>query len=154
MDRPLITRQGVDAAYIIPDNVSRLRAAVIVSIKLQAVPLAGASLSSRLSLYALRFSFAIYSFLRIDRRPDLDGFHILSTDHLQLFLRFHHRIGLSVLETSNLLKYLAARLCRSLQSVPDGPAGIDEWSLSSTPSRRPVTSISSHGRPLEGQRNL
>jgi hypothetical protein len=153
MDRPLVTRQGVDAAYVIPDNVSRLGAAVIVLIKLQAVPLAGASLSSRPSLCALRFSFVSCSFPRVGRRPDLDGFHMLSTDHPQLSLRLYHGIGLSVLETSNLLRYLAARLCRSLQPVCDGPAGVDEWSLSSAPSRRPVTSICSHGRPLEGQRN-
>jgi hypothetical protein len=150
MDRPLVTRQGIDAAYVIPDNVSRLGAAVIVPIKLQAVPLAGASLSSRPSLCALRFPLAIYSFPRVGRRPDLDGFHMLSTDHPQLSPRLHHGIGLSVLEISNLLRYLAARLYRSLQSVRDGPTSIDEWSLSSTPSRQPITSIYSHGRPLEG----
>jgi hypothetical protein len=154
MDRPLITRQGVEAAYVIPDNVSRLGAAIIVPIKLQAVSLAGASLSSRPRLCALRFSFAICSFPRVSKRSNLDGFHMLSTDHPQLSPRLHHGIRLSVLETSNLLRYLAARLCRSLQSIRDGPAGIDEWSLSSTPSRRPVTFICSHGRPLEGQRNL
>ena len=161
MDRPLITRQGVDAAYVMPDNVSRLGAAVECSnppkgrrhcaYKAPGVPLAGVSLSSRPSLCALlHFSFAICSSPRVGKRPDLNGFHILSTDHPQLSPRLHHGIGLSVPETFNLLRYLAARLYRSLQSVRDGPASVDEWSLSSAPSRQPVTSICSHGRPLEG----
>ena len=46
MDQLLVKWQGDDAAYEIPDNVSRLGAAVIVPIKLQVVPLAKASLSS------------------------------------------------------------------------------------------------------------
>jgi hypothetical protein len=137
MDRPLITRQGVDAAYIIPDNVSRLGAAIeclnppkgrcYCAYKVSGVLLAGASLSSRSSLCALlHFSFAIYSSPRMGRRPDLNGFHILSTDHPQLSPRFHHRIGLSVLETFNFLRYLAARLYHSLQSVRDGPTSVDK----------------------------
>src|ERR1700733_4683304 len=32
----------------------------------------------------LRFSFAIYPFPRMDKRPDFDGFHMLLTDRLQL----------------------------------------------------------------------
>ena len=41
------------------------------------------------SLCALRFSFAIYSFPRVDKRPDFNGFHMLSTDHPQLSSCIH-----------------------------------------------------------------
>src|SRR6202044_4096560 len=37
----------------------------------------------------LRFSFAIYSFPRVDKRPDFDRFHMLSTDRPQLSPRIH-----------------------------------------------------------------
>jgi hypothetical protein len=37
------------------------------------------------SCVLLRFSFAIYLFPRVDKRPDFDGFHMLSTDYLQPF---------------------------------------------------------------------
>jgi hypothetical protein len=37
----------------------------------------------------LRFSFAIYPFPRVDKRPDFDGFHMLSTDRPQLSPRIH-----------------------------------------------------------------
>jgi hypothetical protein len=37
----------------------------------------------------LRFSFAIYSFPRVDKRPDFDGFHMLSTDRPQLSPRIY-----------------------------------------------------------------
>jgi hypothetical protein len=103
-----------------------LRAAIIVPIKLQAISLAGASLSSCPRLYTLRFSFAIYLFPHISKQPNLDSFHMLSTNHLQLSLHLYYGIKLSVLETSNLLRYLAAWLYRSLQSVHNGPASIDE----------------------------
>jgi hypothetical protein len=136
MDRPLIIQQGVDAAYIMPDNISRLGAAVECLnppkgrrhyvYKAPGVPLAGISLSSRPSLCALlHFTFAICLSLRVNMRPDLNGFHMLSTDHPQLSPHLYHGIRLLVLETFN-LRYLAARLYRSLQSVRDGPASIDK----------------------------
>src|SRR5271155_1423856 len=48
---------------------------------------------------ALRFSFAIYSFPRVDKRPHFDGVRVLSTDRPYLSPRIYRRIGLSVLKT-------------------------------------------------------
>jgi hypothetical protein len=98
----------------------------LVPIMLQAVPPRWSIFLLSPSLRALiRFSFAIYSFPCVDRRPGFDGFHVLSTDRPQICLRIHLRIGLAVLETSNILRRLAARLCRSLPSVYGGRTGVD-----------------------------
>jgi hypothetical protein len=99
-DWRLVARQGVGVAHGRLDtlciaggplsrplsggapNLRGDRPAVFESIKLQAIPpLARASFSSRPACVSpLRFSFAIYSFPRVDRRPDFDGFHVLSAD--------------------------------------------------------------------------
>jgi hypothetical protein len=91
-----------------------------------------------------RFSFAIYSFPRVDRRPDFDGFHVFSTDRSQHSPQICRGIGLSVLEISKPLRYLSTRLRRSHQSIYDGPAAVDErrW-FQAPPGCRQVTS-----RPL------
>jgi hypothetical protein len=101
MDFPLVTRQGVDAAYEIPDNVSRLGAAVEGSNPPKR-PLSCAYKAPRRSPHfwsifflassscaLTHFSFAIYSFPRVDKRGDFDGFHMVSTDRPQLSPRIH-----------------------------------------------------------------
>jgi hypothetical protein len=109
---------------VIFNNVSRLGAVIkclnppkgrrYYAYKALGVPLARTSLSSRPSLYTfLYFSFTIYLFPYIGRRPDLDGFHTLLINYLQLSLRFYHGIGLLVLEISNFLRYFVIRLYRS-----------------------------------------
>ena len=83
MDRPLITWQGVDAAH---GDVSRLGAAVEGSHPakrppscaykaLSRSPLCRSIFSLTLSSCAFRYSFEIYSFPRVDQRPDFDGVH-------------------------------------------------------------------------------
>jgi hypothetical protein len=94
-------RQGVDAAYRIPDNVEPLRAAV-EALNLPERPLSCAYKAPRRppfdwsifflassSCALLRLSFAICSIPRVDKRPDFDGFHMLSTDRPQLSPRIH-----------------------------------------------------------------
>ena|SRR5271155_114405 len=101
MNRPLVTRQGVDAAYGIPDDVSRLGAA-IEGPNLPKRPLSYVYKAPRRSLLywsivflasssraLLRFFFAIYSFSRVNKQPDSDGVHVLSTGRLQLSPRIH-----------------------------------------------------------------
>src|ERR1700722_8053637 len=94
MDQSLVTRQGVDAAHEIPDNVSCLRPAVegsnppkrLLSCAYKAPRrslLCWSIFFLASSLCALRFSFAIYSFPYVDKRPDFDSFHMLSTDRPQ-----------------------------------------------------------------------
>ena len=78
------------------DNVSRLGAAVEGSHTakrppscaykaLSRSPLCWSTFSLTLSSCAFRYSFAIYSFPRVDQRPDFDGVHVLSTDCPQLY---------------------------------------------------------------------
>jgi hypothetical protein len=103
MDRSLVTRHGRESTrhmgYL--NNMSRLEAAVedlnppkrplsCAYKALRRSPLCWSIFFLAFSLCAfLRFSFAIYSFPRVDKRPDFNGFHMLLTDHPQLSPRIH-----------------------------------------------------------------
>jgi hypothetical protein len=126
MDWLLVTRQGVDAAYEIPDNVSRLRVAVegsnppkdrcFVPIKLSDDPplLTGASFSSR-SVHvssSASLSQSTHSPVWIS-----DLISMASTCSQPIAHSYppliHRQTKLSVLETS-ILRCVAVRLCCSL----------------------------------------
>jgi hypothetical protein len=114
-------------------------------------PLCWSIFSLTPSSCALRYSFAIYPFPRVDQRPDFDGVYVLSTDRPQLYRRNHRQ----VLEASAVLRCVDVRLCRSFQSVCDGRTGVDEWpSVLGAISCRLVTPTCLRGRALGGWRSL
>ena len=162
MDRLLVTRQRVDAAHRSPDIVSRLGASVEGSHPPKRAPsFAYKALSRspplRWSIFSLTPSlcallrFSSYSPMWIGE-IDFDGFHLLSTDCPQLSPHIHLGIGLSVLETSNILRCLIARLCCSLQSVCDGCARVDE--CPSVSGGSPLSPYRPLARPSSRKRNL
>ena len=97
-------------------NLRGDRTAVLGSIKLQATspslehhfPLAQLVCQSSASLSQSTPS------PRVDRRPNFDGFHVLSTDRPQHSPQIHHQLGLPVLRTSNPLRCLMAQTHRKL----------------------------------------
>jgi len=106
--------------------ISALNAAILRLIKFQLTPFA------RLSFrHAPLLSQSTCS-LPVDRRPDFDSFHILPTDHRQLYLRIYLRIGHGVLKNSSVSRSAATWLY--LQSVYYGRARHPlQWSCSPLP---------------------
>ena len=170
MDWRLVARQGVDVAHRRPNTMccwgplsrplsgapTLRKDRLLVPIKLQAIPPSLEHLFSRLAYVpsSASLSQSTHSLVWIS-----DLISMASTCSQPIAHSYPHasivESGFQFSKPPPSSDASTVRLCRSLQSVCDGRAGVDEWpSLSGATSCRPVTPTCLRGRALGGRRNL